>query len=58
MTDKKTERFIALANIELFRRRLHDTTDQTTRTLLTRLLWDEEAKLAALQSPPAEDPQS
>ncbi|MGE4480503.1 hypothetical protein [Acidocella sp.] len=52
MRKKQMERFIAEANIENFRRRLHETTDDKARALLTELLHAEESKLAALMTPP------
>ena len=42
------ERTIARLNIESFRRKLEDETDETKRQMLVRLLSEEQAKLAAL----------
>lgn len=56
MRERAMQIFIAQANIENFRRRLRDATDEATRLLITELLRTEETKLAALQAPP-EHPQ-
>lgn len=42
------DKFVAKANIEHFRRKLATETDEAKRQILTRLLAEEEAKLASL----------
>lgn len=49
------ERTIARLNIEHYRRLLAKETDETRRQMLQRLLAEEEAKLAGLQSPEKRD---
>jgi hypothetical protein len=46
--------FIVQLNIEHYRHKLATVTDDETRQTLTRLLAEEEAKLAALNDPPVE----
>ncbi len=48
------DRTVARLNIEHFHKKLADERDETSRELLLRLLADEEAKLAALDSPPVD----
>jgi hypothetical protein len=45
------DKTIAQLNIEHFHRKLEGETDPTTRQTVVRLLAEEEAKLARLQSP-------
>lgn len=52
MAENETEKFIAQTNIDNFRRRLYEASDETTRAVLIKLLRDEEAKLAALFAKP------
>lgn len=47
--------FIAHQNIEHFRRKLLTEQDDATRQRITRLLAQEEAKLAALTDPPGKN---
>ena len=47
--------FIAQLNIEHFRKRLSSEEDAATRRHIERLLAEEEAKLADLRDPPAEN---
>ncbi len=47
--------YIAKLNIEHFRRRLLTEEDETTGRQVTRLLAEEEAKLAALSDPPGDN---
>ena len=42
------DKFVAKANIEHYRRKLAQETDETKRQVLARLLAEEEAKLASL----------
>jgi hypothetical protein len=44
---------VALLNIEHFRKRLSEETDETRRQMLLQLLAEEEAKLAKFVDPPA-----
>jgi hypothetical protein len=46
------DRFVAKANIEHFRRKLAQETNETERQKLMRLLAEEEAKLASIEKPP------
>jgi hypothetical protein len=43
---------VARLNIDYFRTKLAEETDEAKRTLLLRLVAEEEAKLAALTAPP------
>jgi hypothetical protein len=46
------DKFVAKANIEHYRRKLAQETDETKRQVLARLLAEEEAKLASLTNDP------
>jgi hypothetical protein len=46
------DKFVANLNIAHFRKQLADETDPTKRLMLTRLLSEEEAKLAGLPDTP------
>jgi hypothetical protein len=46
------DKFVARANIEHYRRKLAQETDETKRQVLARLLAEEEAKLEALTDDP------
>ena len=46
---------IARLNVEHFRRKLLTEQDEATRRTITRLLAEEEAKLAALTNPPGKN---
>jgi hypothetical protein len=49
------DKTVARLNIEHFRRKLAEVTDEPTRQTIRRLLAEEEAKLAAMtQDPPAD----
>jgi hypothetical protein len=48
----RMDKFVAQHNIEHFRKRLAEETDETKRQMLVRLLAEEEAKLATLMSTP------
>ncbi len=45
------DKTVARLNIEHYRKKLAEETDQTTRQTLLRLLAEEEAKLAGLMNP-------
>jgi hypothetical protein len=49
------DKTIARLNIEHFRRKLADESDDKQRSTLLSLLAEEEAKLAALTDPPEQD---
>jgi hypothetical protein len=44
------DKFVAKANIDHFRKRLAQETDESQRQTLMRLLSEEEAKLASIES--------
>jgi hypothetical protein len=46
------DKFVAKANVEHYRRKLVQETDETKRQVLARLLAEEEAKLASLTDDP------
>jgi hypothetical protein len=46
---------VARLNLEHFRRKLAQVVDEATREMITRLIAEEEAKLAVLNDPPAEE---
>ena len=46
------DKFVAKANIEHYRRKLAQETDETKRQVLATLLAEEEAKLASLMADP------
>ena len=50
------DKFVAKANIEHYRRKLAQETDETKRQVLARLLAEEEAKLASLTNDPQKKP--
>jgi hypothetical protein len=49
------DRTIARLNIEHFRKRLAEETDEKTRRMILRLLTEEEAKLAAPDDEPGKE---
>jgi hypothetical protein len=50
------DKFVARANIKHYRRKLEEEPNEEKRKLLERLLAEEEAKLEALERPPARRP--